>query len=257
MAAFAQKLSKLAAEVLLVVLKLFLVKADIRVSGDAENTALHHPEGPKQAGQTAEQNGLRPDEPQSLRHQQIGGQALRHRHDAHGLAALFVLQQSRRIERLVDEMGHRMVRTNENGGEDGQDLVLKKPIAELGFLPIQLLHGQVLNAGQAQLLSHRLKDLRFHGQQPRHGAVDPVELLRRGEAGFVVGFLRGDPGNVKKAAHPNHEKLVQIAGEDGDEFQPLQGWNRGVCRLLQDPPIKTEPAQFSVLGVVVALLSIF
>ena len=84
-----------------------------------------------------------------------------------------------------------------------------------------------------------------------------MELLRRGEAGFVVDFLRGDPGNVKKAAHPNHEEFVQIAGEDGDKFQPLQGRNRGVRCLLQDPLIKTEPAQFSVLGVVVALLNIF
>ena len=54
---------------------------------------------------------------------------------------------------------------------------------------------------------------------------------------------------VSGNAHPDHEKLIQIAGENGDKFQPFQGGNGLIRPLLQDPAVEAEPAELPVLGI--------
>ena len=74
------------------------------------------------------------------------------------------------------------------------------------------------------------------------GVIDGLELLAGGLAGLVVHLVGGHGGQVHQAAHPDHEKLVQVAGKDGDEFQPFQHRHRLVGALFQHTPVKAQPA---------------
>ena len=109
----------------------------------------------------------------------------------------------------------------------------------------------------AQLFRNGRVNLLLHGKQAGNSAIDVVQLLGRRPAGFVVPVVGGHAGKVKQTAHPHHKEFVQIAGENGDEFQPLQGRDSRVGCLLQHAPVKAQPAQLPILGISVSLLRIF
>ena len=59
-------------------------------------------------------------------------------------------------------------------------------------------------------------------------AVDGLQLLGGEQAGAAVHLVVPHDSHVIEAAHPDHKEFVQVAGEDGDKFQPLgQGRDRG------------------------------
>ena len=230
---FFQQLQHLFPEIFLGILELFLVKADVRVPGDADDTSLQHLIRPEQGRRPVEQDLLRPDEPQvAVRQHHIGWQRLRHRQDAHRALALLVLELCRHIESLADQMGHRVVAADNDGGQDGQDVGLKIPVNVLLLLGAQGRIGHILHPRLPQGGKHPGVDAFLLFDEPRHSLVNPLQLLDGGHARLVVHRLRRDRSQVKEAAHPHHEELIQVAGEDGHELQPFQQRVALVRRLL-------------------------
>ena len=144
------------------------------------------------------------------------------------------------------DVGERVRRVHGQRRQDREDL-LREHGAELvlglrvEFLPVHevdVLVGQrradllgvdpgVALLQPVGLLADLLQDL--HGAQPGGGGD--------GEA-------RGDP--ALQPGHPDHEELVQVGGEDGQEADPLQQVQVGVLGQFQDPGVEREPAQFPV-----------
>ena len=46
--------------------------------------------------------------------------------------------------------------------------------------------------------------------------------------------------------HPDHEELVQVRAEDGQELHPLEKRDRGVLGLLEHPAVELEPGELAV-----------
>ena len=228
-----QQLQHLFPEILLGVLELFLVKADVRVPGHADEAGLQHLIRPEQGRRPVEQNFFRPDEPQvAVRQRHIGRQGLRHRQDAHRTLPLLVLEPGSHVKLLADQMGHRVVAADDDGGQDGQDVGLKIPINGLLLLGAQGRIGHILHPRLCQCGAHPGVDAFLLFDEPRHRLVDAPQLLDGRHARLVVYRLRRDRGQVEEAAHPHHEELIQVAGEDSHELQPLQQRIALVRRLL-------------------------
>ena len=49
-----------------------------------------------------------------------------------------------------------------------------------------------------------------------------------------------------QAGHPDHEELVQVRTDDGQEFDAFQQRIGGVPRLFQHAPLKAQQAEFAV-----------
>ena len=76
-----------------------------------------------------------------------------------------------------------------------------------------------------------------------------LQLLFGGKTGFIVWGVPLDQGQVQQASHANHEKLIQIAGENGDKFEPLQQGNLLIQGLQKHTFIESEPGELPVLGI--------
>ena len=49
-----------------------------------------------------------------------------------------------------------------------------------------------------------------------------------------------------QARDANHEKLVQIRAEDGQELQPLEHWPGAIARLIEHALVERKPAELAV-----------
>ena len=180
-----------------------------------------------------EQDLLRPDEPQvAVRQHHIGWQRLRHRQDAHRALPLLILEPGSHIELLADQMGYRVMAADDDGGQDGQDVGFKIPVDELLLLGAQGLVVHILHPRLRQGGTHPGGDAFLLFDEPRHSLVNAPQLLDGGHARLVVHRLRRDRSQVEETAHPHHEELIQVAGEDGHELQPFQQRVALVRRLL-------------------------
>ena len=65
----------------------------------------------------------------------------------------------------------------------------------------------------------------------------------------AVDVLLLHQGHVVQGAHPDHEELVQVAGEDGGKLEPLHQGDALVLGLLQHPLVEAQPGQLPVLGI--------
>ena len=117
-------------------------------------------------------------------------------------------------------------------------LLLVQPVEALEMNPRVGQGGQVFRVQQLILPGHLLL----------HRGENRVQLFPGRQAGGVF-FLIACHGCPHQRAHPHHEKLVQIAGADGDELAPLQQRIVGVRRFLQHPAVEVQPAQFPVPNV--------
>ena len=251
-----EQLLHLAAEILLVVLKFFIIKADIGVAGHGENTAFLHRIGIEQRRQPAQKNIFRAHETLPIRKQQIRRRTVRNRHNANGFVSLFAFQQRRRIELFVYEMRIWMVRRDHDGRQDRQQLRFEKAVDLLQLARVQCFDGCILDAVLCKRFHNGGIDLLFYSKKPGNGAVNVLQLLRRRPAGFAVRIVRCHVGKIEETAYPHHEEFIEVAGKDRDEFQSLQRGNVWVGRFFQHAPIKAQPAQFPVLGVSVLFFSI-
>ena len=142
-----------------------------------------------------------------------------------------------------------MVGVHDLRRQDGQDLVLEVLLHILLLRRLQLLKIQPAHPVRVELpLNIRIGLFPFL-IKGGHRLQDLLDLLSRGHAGAAVPGLGVGMGHVKKAPHPDHEELVQVAGENSHELHPLQKGNRDVPCLLQHPLVEFQPRQFSILGI--------
>ena len=99
----------------------------------------------------------------------------------------------------------------------------------------------------AQLLFDLLIDLLTAGVEHADGLIDVRQLLAGRPAALLVDGVRLEVGQIEQTAHANHKKFVQVAGEDGDEFEALEQRHGLVGGLHQHAFVKAQPGQFSVL----------
>ena len=81
-----------------------------------------------------------------------------------------------------------------------------------------------------------------------HSAVNVFQLFFGGHTGFVVDGMGFDMHHVKKAAHTDHEKFIQIAGEDGDKLQSFQQRQGFIHGFTEDTVVEPQPGKFTVLS---------
>ncbi len=138
------------------------------------------------------------------------------------------------------------------GGVDGQWRQHREdPLGELLGLQRALVVAQlvpphdddalVLEGG----LDLLLVDRRLHLHQLVGHQADLVEDLARLEPGGRPDRqARGDP--ALEPGHTDHEELVEVGGEDGQESRALQQRHRLVGRQLQDPLVELQPRDLAV-----------
>ena len=75
--------------------------------------------------------------------------------------------------------------------------------------------------------------------------ADALELLVGGQAVGAVG-LQARGGPALEAGDANHEELVEVRGEDGEELGPLERQGRLVLGQLEHPGVEVQPGELAV-----------
>ena len=114
---------------------------------------------------------------------------------------------------------------------------------------IQIAREKAADAVAPQELLKLPADVILFRNQRLDGGKNGLQLLFGGKAGFIVWGVPLDQGQVQQASHANHEKLIQIAGENGDKFEPLQQGNLLIQGLQKHTFIESEPGELPVLGI--------
>ena len=106
-------------------------------------------------------------EARSVRQQQIGRHIVRHRNNANRLMPILIFQQRRGIEMLVNQMRHRMIGTDENRREHGQQLGLEKTVQLFRLSGIQCFRRNVGNLAALKLFHDSVINIcRFMASRP-------------------------------------------------------------------------------------------
>ena len=170
------------------------------------------------------------------------------------LVGLRVPDRHGEVERQAGDVGEGVRRVDRERGEDGEDPVLEQLLAELLLVPVEVAPAHQLDAGVGQ---RRDEDL---GEQPRVPLAevarlgpDRLEDLARHHPG---GGLHGEPGGdpALETGHPDHEELVEVAGEDRREPDPLEQRQLRVLGELEHPLVEPQPGQLPVEEPVLELL---
>ena len=268
-----QQVAHVVQEVRVFLVVVLLAQADVRVAGDGDDGLLGDVVDLEYLLDVGGDHHLRADVARAAAGQRDHpGQARRHVHDAQHrgpllaarrrlsagllfLAARLLLlapaqrQKRCRVQRLVAQMGKGMAPVDHLGRQQRPYVLL------VIFLHIGLLvRRQGLKAG----LGHPGVVQRAHQvaidrvpalHQRSHRRADGAHLLPGRHAGLVVRLVGGQHVHVDQAAHPDHEELVQVAGEYAHEPHPLHQRHRGVRGLGQHPLVELQPAQLPVLGI--------
>ena len=236
--------------VVLVHLVRLVFRADVGIPGHGDHRPAPDGEGREHPVRIGQQHILRQDIAQApLPQNEVGRQALGHGDQAQGLLPVR-LQPEHHVQGLIGQMGKGMAGIHHLRGEDRLHLIPKPVLHLLALLGVHLLHRQPADVAGPQpafQLLHHLVPLLV---QVACRLKDGLKLLLRRLPGAAVNMGLLHQGHVIERAHPDHEKLVQIAGEDGGELQPFHQWDVLVSGLLQNPLVKTEPGQLPVLGIV-------
>ena len=142
-----------------------------------------------------------------------------------------------------------VVAVHHHGGQDGLHIVPEPPLHLLALLAIQLPGGQVADVAGPQPLLQLGDDLVLLLVQTGYRLEDGLELLGGGEAALAVHMGLLGQSHVVDGANPDHEELVQVAGENSGKFQPFEERDALVLGLLQHPLVETQPGQFPLLGI--------
>ena len=83
------------------------------------------------------------------------------------------------------------------------------------------------------------------GQQFLDLTADCDQLRRRAHT-IGPGFGRSGFDLSNESGHADHEELVQVRAEDGEELQSFQKRIRFILRFIQNPVLKREQAEFAI-----------
>ena len=153
------------------------------------------------------------------------------------------------IELFGGQVGKWVVGVHYQGGENGGDTVPEKALHLTALPAIQLTPLQIADVAGPQPLLQGKKQFVPAAVERRYGLKDGGELLGGGEPALVVHMGLFDEGHVPDAPHPDHEELIQIAGEDGGKLKPLEEGDCLVPGFFHHPLIEFEPGELPLLGV--------
>ena len=130
--------------------------------------------------------------------------------------------------------------------EHREDLTVEERLSgiALGFSelgPTQQLDAVVAKRGHHLFMEDvGVLALKCMGSHP-----DVLENFARRQA---AGRAHGDAGgnSTLEAGHANHEELVEVAGEDGEELGPLERGQGVVLGELEHALIEIEPGELAV-----------
>ncbi len=170
------------------------------------------------------------------------------------LAGARVADQHREVEREPGDVGERVGRVDGQRCEHREHPVAEQPLAGLLLLAVQVVPADQLDAdlgerGHDLLAEHPGQALR----QLAGGGEDQVEHLGRHQA------ARGGHGHAGgdaslEARDPDHEELVEVAGEDRQEPRPFEQRQGRVLGELEHPLVEAQPRELAVEEPVVVLL---
>ena len=255
--ALLEELGDVHAVIALVIVELFLVKADVGVAPDAQHDGRRHRVDVEELAQVVDDDVCRAHEMAGM----VGvgnnlGGLLGQRDDAHERLAVFVGELHRDVERLVLQMREGMACVDDLRRKDGEQELAVVIARELAFLLRELLEVELHDVVRLELFLHLLVDLVAQLDELARRGEHGVDLLCRGHVGLVVAAVGVDEHDVGQAAHAHHEELVEVAVEDGDELHALVQRHGVVERLLEHALVELEPGQLTVLRVAEVALAV-
>ena len=183
-------------------------------------------------------------------HQEGGQRRGQRQKTGHGLILGLVLEGEDQVELVVIQMGEGVSGVHDLGRQNGKGVIFEPLVGITALGGVHLLADQAAHPLLGQLFLDGGEDLIPLGVIGPAEGVDLLELFGGGETGLAVRLIvLAQGGDVGEGTHPDHKKLVQVALEDGHEFQPLVEGIGLVLRLLQHPAVELEPGELPVLGI--------
>ncbi len=184
------------------------------------------------------------DEPHRLDLEQAR-QDLRHLDPGEAaLAGLRVAQADRDRQAQGRDVRERMTRIDRERRQDREDLV-EEPLAERLVMLGDRRVVDELDAFRGERAADRHEDRRMVGDELEDARTDRRQLLVGGPAVGGAGDLAG-LDLLAQAGDPDLEELVEVAGEDGQELDPLEQRVALVARLVEHAGVELEPGQLAV-----------
>ena len=157
-----------------------------------------------------------------------------------------VADHHRQVQRQPADVGERVGRVHRQGGEHREDLVAEVLLEPPGVLVGQLVPVHDPDAVVLQPRGDVLEEaLRLPLHQVLRAAGDQLDLLADGQP---VGGADGQAGALPalEAGDADHEELIEVAGEDREELDPLQQGQGLVLGQFEYPGVEVQPGQFPV-----------
>ena len=163
----------------------------------------------------------------------------------HVVVEVGVVQADDQAERQVGDVGEGAAGADGQRRQHGED-VLAEVALDDPRVGIGLLAGDDPDAVLGELgADHILELARVAVVEVAHALGDLVEQLARRDsvrpAGVDAGF-----DLVVHTGHADHEVLVEIGDEDGQELDPLEQRQRLVLGELEHPVVEVQPGELAV-----------
>ncbi|MDQ0991688.1 hypothetical protein QFZ74_002916 [Streptomyces sp. V3I7] len=228
------------------VLGVVLLDLEVLVAGEPEGVGLQHLHAREELLQVRGDDVLQRDVPAG-RGLQEAGQQRRHLHAGEVLvAADRVADDDGQVQRQPGDVREGVRGVHGQRGQHREDL-----LPEQGEQPRLLLLGQLAPADHVDaLVREGGRDVLLEaGGVPGHelagAGPDHLQHLAGLEpGGGARGHARGD--TALQTGDPDHEELVQVAGEDRQEVRAFEQGRVRVLGELQDPLVEGEPAALPV-----------
>ena len=164
------------------------------------------------------------------------------------LAGLRVAHEHGEVERQPGDVGERVRRVDRQRRQHREDLLREQPRAAArcsSSVELVPAHAARCPPRPAPGATSSRKTAACRCISSCGAPPDLLEHLARHQAG---GGADGDAGGDAplEAGHPDHEELVEVAGEDRQELGPLEQRQLGVLGQLEHPLVEGEPGQLAV-----------
>ena len=173
------------------------------------------------------------------------GDLLRDRQKRLQPAPVAAFQFQRKTEAGVGDEGEGVGRVDSQRREDRENLA-HEIVRQEFLIPFrQLGAGQKGDARAFQFPLQLVPDGLLHLHQAARVGVDALELF--GGRQTVIGTDGGPLARqLAQARDADGVEFIEVGGRDRQESHPLQKRDTGIARLIQNPPVKGQPAEFTV-----------